>query len=210
MVLRIEKTTWLFGSRVLSLQIFTNFMMKRTFAAIKIYPDEHFLNIFRELKTALGFNIINWVDEENIHITLKFFGATTEKQVGEICHLFDEVAEKYHPFQLNLKGTGIFGSRYDPRVLWFGIENSLPIENLAGDILSGVESIGFLRDRQNFRPHLTIGRIKNIKDKKLFQNVIDRMSEVFIQEAKVEEFFLIESRLRPQGPVYEIIETFRL
>jgi len=184
--------------------------MKRTFAAIKVNPDENLIKIYKELKSALHFDTINWVDEKNIHITLKFFGDTLDDQIDEICSLFDEVVEKHRPFQFTIKGAGIFGSRYDPRVIWFGIENSHALEKLAHDVLKGVETIGFERDRQNFRPHLTIGRVKKIRDRNHFQKVIDRYSDILIQEIAAEEFYLIESKLRPQGPVYEIIETFRL
>jgi RNA 2',3'-cyclic 3'-phosphodiesterase len=184
--------------------------MKRTFAAIKVVPDENLIKVYRELKSTLNDNTINWVADKNIHITLKFFGDTTDHQIDAICSLFDEIAGNHRPFSFTLKGTGIFGSRYDPRVIWLGIENGRALENLAVDVLNGVEEIGFQRDRQNFRPHLTIGRIKKIADKRGFQRVIDRYSDSFIQEVHVEEFYLIESRLRPQGPVYEIIETFRL
>lgn len=183
--------------------------MKRTFAAIKVVPNDNLLKIYREIKSALDDHTINWVAEKNIHITLKFFGDTTERQIADICNLFDDISGDQRPFSITLKGTGIFGSRYDPRVIWFGIENGRALERLALGVLNGVEAIGFPRDRQNFRPHLTIGRIKKLEDKKGFQKVIDRYRESLLQEISVDAFYLIESRLKPGGPVYDIIETFR-
>jgi 2'-5' RNA ligase len=184
--------------------------MKRTFAAIKVAPCNNLLKLYNEIRTALDYHAINWVAEKNIHITLKFFGDTTNQQIDAVCSLFDDIALKHNPFSFTLNGTGIFGSRYDPRVIWLGIENGWALENLALDVLNGVEEVGFPRDRQNFRPHLTIGRIKRLTDKRSFQKVIDHYSDFLIGEVRVEEFHLIESRLKPRGPEYDVIETFRL
>ncbi|MFU8845056.1 MAG: 2'-5' RNA ligase family protein, partial [Bacteroidales bacterium] len=55
--------------------------MKRLFAAIKVMPDEEFMRVFMTLKRDLKNEKIKWVDPENIHITLKFFGETPESKI---------------------------------------------------------------------------------------------------------------------------------
>jgi len=184
--------------------------MKRLFAAIKVYPDVNLIKIYNSLKSALRDEKINWVNENNIHITLKFFGETPEDKIGEICGIFDKVAARHQPFDLNLENAGIFGSRYDPRVIWFGMAQSESVEKLAKDVLHSLKTIGFEPDGQNFRPHLTVGRIKQISDKKYFQQTIDTFKTSFIQDVPVTDFKLFESILRPQGPVYHVVETFNL
>lgn len=184
--------------------------MKRIFAAIKIGPDANFSNIYNQLKTALRYNHINWVPLHNMHLTLKFFGEVHEEQIETIDEVLQQVAQRHQPFAMELFGTGIFGSSYDPRVVWFGIRHSEAISALAMDALDSVVPLGFQRDRQNFRPHLTIGRIKNITDKQIFQQAIRKHNATFIQEVKVESFELIESTLRPQGSVYTVLESYRL
>ena len=86
--------------------------------------------------------------------------------------LIEETAREstagFKPFNINIKNTGIFGSSYNPKVIWFGIEKSEILENLAENLLKNLDENGFLRDRQNFVPHLTIGRIKNVQDKSRF------------------------------------------
>ncbi len=184
--------------------------MKRIFAAIKIQPTEVFHNTYYQLKSKLKNEKIKWVELENIHITLKFFGETDESKIEGITELLTEIAQNHSPFTLELKDVGIFGSSYNPRVIWFGIEKSEQLTYLANDVLDQVGSLGFVRDRQNFVPHLTIGRIKFIDDKKRFQEVISRFKSIEIQEQKVDQFYLIESILRPQGPEYTILESFNL
>ena len=102
------------------------------------------------------------------------------------------------PFDMVLEGLGVFGSSYDPRVIWYGIRDETQIFNLADNIFSELEGIGIKRDRQNFVPHLTIGRIN------------EKQKPGLIQTIRVEEFYLIESILEPTGPVYHVVETFNI
>lgn len=184
--------------------------MKRLFAAVKVEPDDRMLDIYDQLRDGLAHEKIKWVEPHNIHLTLKFFGETPEEKTDGICSVLEEVAERHNPFKLSLKDIGIFGSSYNPRVIWFGMQNSREIEHLANDTLDALEEIGWPRDRQNFRPHVTVGRIKFIKDKRFFQQTLGKFKNVDLQTVPVDRFYLIESRLRPQGPVYEVVEEFRL
>jgi len=65
-----------------------------------------------------------------------------------------------------------------------------------------------LGDRQNFVPHLTLGRIREIKDKKYFQQLMGRFHEVEIQQQHVNGFNLYESQLLREGPAYTVIEHY--
>ena len=184
--------------------------MKRLFAAIKIEPDPNLIKIYNDLRVSVSYEKINWVSEKNIHITLKFFGETPENRIDTICDVFDEIKVKYDPFLIRLKDIGIFGSRYNPRVIWFGMDKCPEVEKLAEEVINNLEDAGFEHDGQNFRPHLTVGRIKMINDKHRFQQNIDKLKNIFIQEVPVNEFHLYESILRPQGPIYNLVENFKL
>jgi len=185
-------------------------MMKRLFAAIKVKPDANLLQIFSELKKMLRDEKITWVDEQKIHMTLKFFGDTPENSIPAIVSIFDEIARRHQPFEIELENVGIFGSSYNPRVVWFGMKQCDAIERLANDVLTTLDKAGFPRDSQHFRPHLTIGRIKFIQNKKYFQQVIGKFNNTFIQVVPAQEFELIESKLTPRGPFYSTLQTFRL
>jgi 2'-5' RNA ligase len=182
--------------------------MKRIFAAVKIEPDANFISIYSQLKKALSHDRINWVPLHNMHLTLKFFGEVSDEQIEAIGELLRQASERHKPFGMQLFGTGIFGSSYHPRVIWFGIRHSEAISALAADVLDAVVPLGFPRDRQNFRPHLTIGRIKRIADKNILQQAIHKYSDTSIQEIKVDSFELIESTLRPEGSVYTVLESY--
>ena len=183
---------------------------RRLFVAINIHPGEEFLRLYYQLKKTFQKERIKWVEQENVHLTLKFIGETPANKVEDIVNALAEARLGIMPFDLVLKGMGIFGSSYNPRVIWFGIKEDRQMNNLAENIFTELELSGFERDRQNFVPHLTIGRIKEIKDKKRFQEKLDKIKPGQIQTDRVEEFHLFESILQPTGPVYKIIETISL
>ncbi len=184
--------------------------MKRLFVAVKLTPDENFLKSYMALRHALQLEKISWGKPENFHITLKFLGKTSEEKLPVIENILREVALQTKPFSLTMAGTGIFGSSYKPRVLWYGTENNNALIQLGENVLNGLNKAGFSRDRQNFVPHLTIGRINKIEHKKIFQEVIAAHRHDFLQEFTVNKIILYESLLKPSGVIYRIIIEFPL
>ena len=182
--------------------------MKRLFAAVKIIPDKDFLDQLNGLKRELAHERIKWVEDHNIHITLKFFGDTGEKKIPLIRDIFTGISKKQAVFGFYLRSLGIFGSRYDPRVIWTGIEPYDHFVDLMKEIRSELKTIGYEPDRQNLVPHLTLGRIREIKDRKLFQQVIDKFGSISSRELTAGEFILFESILRKEGPVYIALHSF--
>ena len=176
--------------------------MKRLFAAIKIHPSAKYLSLFNEISSSLRHERIKWVEPENTHLTLKFFGETDDTKIPAIRQSIEKAVAQSKSFTLKIANTGIFGTRYDPKVIWFGIEKQDELENLAQNIFNELAKCGWEKDRQNFVPHLTVGRIKGLKDKPLFQQIISKYSTVEVQEEKVTEITLYESILRREGPLY--------
>ena len=180
--------------------------MKRLFIAIKISPDKDFLARFRELKTALRHERIKWVEEHNIHITLKFFGETEEERIHPIVAVMEKVASERSVFRLSLQKPGVFGSSYEPRVVWIGIEPYAELADIMKVFHGELKTIGFEPDRQNLVPHLTLGRIKFLNDKPLFQKTLERFSDITSREIIVDSFILYESILRREGPEYREVK----
>ncbi|GAB1404574.1 MAG: RNA 2',3'-cyclic phosphodiesterase [Lentimicrobiaceae bacterium] len=181
---------------------------KRLFAAINIQPNETFADLYHNLRQILGIHIIKWVDLSHIHITLKFFGETPETEIPAIIEALQSSVAGIQPFELNIRRTGIFGSKYNPRVIWFGIDPNTMFLKLNEHVNAALEEVGFISDRQNFVPHLTVGRVKEIRDKNHFQEVLAAFKDFNFQQSMVKEFHLFESILQREGPQYQVIETF--
>jgi len=68
---------------------------------------------------------------------------------------------------------------------------------------------GFPRESKNFSTHITLGRVKYLKDKdSLIRSLKSIHLESFSQ--KVKSIELMESKLTPQGPLYGIIRQYPL
>lgn len=184
--------------------------MKRLFASIKIKADSQFLALFEELKQGLRHEKIKWVEVDNLHLTLKFFGETHEDKVQEIVEALNSGIENHEKFSLKISTLGIFGSSYNPKLIWAGLQNTKPLLKLVTSVNKEIEKIGFFQDRQNFVPHLTLGRIKNLSDRNLFQEIISDYKEEYFQEVLVTEVYLFESTLTCEGPIYKVIKKFEL
>jgi RNA 2',3'-cyclic 3'-phosphodiesterase len=184
--------------------------MKRLFAAIKVSPDSEFLDGFRDLRQLLKHEKIKWVEEHNIHITLKFFGETEENRIPLICKILENVASVSADFTFSLNNLGIFGSRYDPRVIWIGITPFDEMASVMKTLRNSLEKAGFESDRQNIVPHLTLGRIKFLNDKTAFQKIIDENRDLSSTEIRAGKFILFESILKKEGPVYLALQSFPL
>jgi len=124
--------------------------------------------------------------------------------------VLSEAASSVSPFTMQLSGTCVFGSRYDPKVIWVGLHHAEPLTDLAINIMEGLKNIGFMPDRQNFVPHITLGRIKMITDLKLFQKTMKKNKDVVIQDCTIDRMMLFESILKREGPEYHVLETYLL
>ena len=185
-------------------------MSKRLFLAIHIQLNVQLLKQKAFLMSNLSEERINWVKDDNMHLTLKFIGKTSAKQIPEIIDAIDNCIKSTSSFQMILERIGIFGSNYHARVVWLGIRENKQLRTLQESILQELEKIGFISDRQNFVPHFTLGRIKKIQHKDHFKRVMERVEKGFIQEVKVDSFALFESILTPDGPIYKTIKRFEL
>jgi len=145
-----------------------------------------------------------------MHLAHKLFSETNETKIPAIRQALETTVTQSKPFSLILANTGIFGSPYDPKVVWFGIDQNAELENLARNIFSEIAKCGWEPDRQNFVLHLTIGRIRELKAKLLFQQIISKYNTVKIQEENVSKNILYESILRWEGPEYIAKGVFRL
>ncbi len=183
---------------------------KRLFAAVKIQSQEGFLTTFNRIKKALSQERITWVNIDNMHLTIKFFGDTYIDQIPAIDQCLKAATSKIKPFELEICNTGMFGSKYQPRVIWFGIEDGNQLQNLFLKVSEQLKSIGIYPDRQNFVPHLTIGRIKEIRNKKAFQQVLGDYGEHHAGRQHIDELVLYESILRREGPLYIPVHRYSL
>ena len=187
--------------------------MKRLFLAIPIKTtDNGFTALLDGLKRQLSHEKrINWVKSQHIHLTLKFIGDTPDNDIPKIIDAVGYMLKKHKKFSLDFNQTGIFGSRYAPRVLWLGMQNTpQELYDLEEDTLNVFDQLGYLRDRQNFVPHITLGRIKDLCEKQYFQKIVTGIEQKSYIKQDVDEIILFQSILRSEGAIYRELRKFSL
>ena len=187
--------------------------MKRTFLAIPIQTGTEFPALMNRLQKNLEHERrnINWCKDNQIHLTLKFVGDTPDEDIPKIINVCQEVAKNHQPFIMDFNRTGIFGSNHSPRVLWLGMsEEPKALYELEEDILDAFDGLGYLRDRQNFVPHLTLCRIKQLIDKPFFQQIYQGIEQKTYLHADVKELVYFQSFLQPTGAVYKALRRIPL
>ncbi len=184
--------------------------MLRLFTAIKIFPGTKLKEALDDFRSELEYENIKWVHPSNIHITLKFFGDTSQKDVPLIIENLTRASGRSKAFQLSVKGCGTFGSARFPRVIWLGLVHNAEIINLYNNINKNLSDVGYEPDKRGFSPHLTIGRVKHIKDLYTLDALISKYSDEVFMTCDVKEFHLFQSILHRDGPQYHILNTFNL
>ncbi len=150
---------------------------------------------------------IKWVEEENLHVTLRFLGEVDEGKVEGIKESLGSV--KQEPFVCSVRGLGAFPGPDRVRVIWAGVEPETPFMKLHGKIDNALERHGFQKDSR-FHPHVTLGRVRFVRDRaKLSESVSSLRGEAF-GNLEVGTFALKSSRLTPSGPVYGDVGVFGL
>ena len=154
---------------------------------------------------------INWCKTDQIHLTLKFVGDTPDEDIPEIIAACQEVAKRHQPFTMDFNRTGIFGSRHAPRVLWLGMKDEpKALYDLEDDVLDAFDRIGYLRDRQNFVPHITLCRIKQLVDKDYFRQIHEDIEQKTYIHADVNDIVYYQSFLQPTGAYYKVLKKMPL
>jgi 2'-5' RNA ligase len=184
--------------------------MRRIFIAVKIDTGKNLLNIISNLKTGLKDERIKWTEIDNFHITLAFLGDTEEDKIKAIVTMLKSVCKGSGVFEIVIKGAGVFKNFNDPRVIWIGIETSEKLNHLYESIKSGLKETGISLEERNFKPHLTLGRIKSIPDRDTLKTIIAGYDNLELQKQEVNEVILYESILSETGPVYKPVGRFGL
>ena len=184
--------------------------MKRLFIATPVITlSPEIQKITADLRYQLRHDDIVWVKSEVQHLTLRFLGATPPQDVPAIRRALKEACENNSAFTLSINKIGVFGSRYQPKVLWLGFEHFEPFKKLFEDLEPKLQDLGFEPNEGNFVPHITLGRIKNLHSKDKFWESIEAIPPVS-QTINISEIILYQSFLHKEGPEYKVISSARL
>lgn len=182
----------------------------RTFIAIPMpaAAKAALAEVSAQLGAELPPKAVRWVAPAQMHLTLVFLGNTAVSQLPALGEMMTAAAATVAPFDLHLGEVGCFPHCRRPRVVWVGMAGTQAaltrLHQLQRALAQGVAELGWELEKRPFRPHLTLGRVK---DSRLLSKIEwgSRVEKVEVPEmgvVPVTAVQLVESQLRPSGPIY--------
>ncbi len=153
---------------------------------------------------------VRWVKGTNIHLTVRFLGATPRKAVEEMAVATQKKLEGFPSLHVRIEGTGVFPTPTRPRVVWLGVTGDIArLQELEESIHQVVEPMGFPREKRDFIPHITLGRVRY--PQKITPDVVKFLhAEYEPVDCPLQALHLYESRLGNKGITYIPLATFPL
>jgi 2'-5' RNA ligase len=150
---------------------------------------------------------VKLVETENIHVTMRFLGDVTPITVDRV---FEEMKKiQFIPFDVQLKGVGVFPSLSYPRVVWAGItEGANGLRSIFDQLEPRLRGLGFAADQHGFSPHLTIARVRSGRNKTQLADFITENKDLDFGSIRAECLRLKKSDLSPKGPTYTTLKEF--
>jgi 2'-5' RNA ligase len=176
----------------------------RTFIAVPISPTEAITLALSQLQAMRP--PLKLIPSDQLHLTTVFLGETDESLVSSLGELIHEVAGSVPLSQLTLRGLGVFPNASRPTVVWAGFANPLPLIQLADQLATRCEQLGFARETRPFQPHLTLARVKLQPPRDLTDFIHEHASTDF-GTVRFLALTLYCSDLGPTGPTYTPLIT---
>jgi 2'-5' RNA ligase len=154
-----------------------------------------------------------WVRVENLHLTLRFLGATPPERVDAVAAAVVDAVRGAAPFAITLAGAGAFPSAHRPRTLWLGIAEGAPgLAALAAGLEQPLAALGWPPETRPFRAHLTVARTDAapIADAAAAAAALVRAADRWRTAFAADRVVLYRSHLGGGPPRYEPLATASL
>ncbi len=180
----------------------------RVFVALRL-PEEvrAALSRVRRRLESVGARV-GWVNEADFHLTLAFIGDLEADEVAVLGAALDEALRGIAPFRMEIIGTGWFGSRGAPRVLWAGVAGP-PAELLAlhDRVADALRRRKFPVEERAFRPHITLGRVRSVQRAAALTAAMASFMNASFGTALAESVSLMAGSASPGVPRYRVLHN---
>lgn len=176
--------------------------LHRVFLAVD-FPDDVVKEVGRIQEVLGNWNFTGKMTElENVHLTLKFLGEIDGSKLKDVRERLKKIV--FGEMELRVGEIGTFGKGGNPRIVWIKIDGKgiFELQKKVDDALEGL-----FEKEKRFMSHMTIARVKYVKDKKGF---IRHVRGIGVRDLKfkVGAFSLKESELGNLGPTYTDLEVY--
>lgn len=146
---------------------------------------------------------VRWERRTNLHVTLKFLGDVPVSDLPAVTVVVQQVAAVSRASTLVSPRADAFPSPKSPRVLVVCFDD--PAGALAATVErleQGLGRLGYHRERRRFRPHTTLGRVRQGRRILDLPTILAGLDTSAVPEVPVEELVLYQSELSPSGAAH--------
>ena len=184
----------------------------RTFVAIEVDQScrKKLRNAIEALKpVAEG---VRWVNDNALHLTLKFIGELDEKELPTAISAIENAAAQSSPFNMEVAGISGFPPRGTPKVVFAAVSEPEGILELLHESVDETlhHDLGVKQETRKFVPHITLGRVKKRGKAPTLNEMQDTVKDDYFGAVAVSGMELIKSDLTPDGPIYTTLHEFTL
>jgi len=152
---------------------------------------------------------VRWTRPEQLHVTLAFLGDVPNDAIDALRRAVLEAAAECPAFEVSVGGLGAFPSIQRPRVVWLGLEGDQVerFSQLHERILQALRAAGHPPADDRFHPHITLGRVRTRSRKPPDLDEAVRVASNRPEgRMPVAQVVTYASVLRPEGPVYQVLD----
>jgi RNA 2',3'-cyclic 3'-phosphodiesterase len=171
----------------------------RAFISIKL-PTKILMQV-KEIQERLPEFIGKRTELMNLHLTLKFLGEISFEKMEETKERLKKI--NFNKFEVEICEIGFF-DKQDHGIVWLKLSNCGALQKEVDEALNEL-----YEKEKRFMSHLTIARIKKVKEKK---NFLESLKKIEIPKLFfiVDKFYLVQSKLKKEGPEYADLESYGL
>ncbi len=146
---------------------------------------------------------VKWVEQENLHVTMRFLGDITEEQQQKLESALMRVAAQTPSIQAHVSRLGTFPPKPALRVIWAGVgQGATALERLAESLEREVRAVGIAEEPKPFVAHVTLGRVRFPKPRPQLLERIQQAVWTPPPPCLLTHLTLFHSTLSSAGPTY--------
>ncbi|MDQ7843625.1 MAG: RNA 2',3'-cyclic phosphodiesterase [Armatimonadota bacterium] len=183
----------------------------RVFVAVALDPALYGAVVALERRLEQAGARLRWVPPENLHFTLRFLGHISDAQLEAARQAVREGCAGVRRFRIVVSGVGAFPSLSRPQVVWVGVSDGAgELVDLARRVEEALSRHRFPKDPRGFSAHLTLARVKESALWGATSRALAALEGAVVGTQEVTSVRVVESLLRPQGPLYTPVEEVPL
>lgn len=153
---------------------------------------------------------VKWVEPQNLHVTIKFFGNIDEEKIlPAIQKTIEENCGDGKPVTLTCEGIGCFPTWHAPRIIWAGLKGETQsLITFQSQLEEAFAKLGFEKENREFKMHLTLGRIKGPLKNRNWLRTLETLATQDFGRTAIDHLTLYKSQLTKGGPIYTSLKEF--